>query len=661
MELAGTLGYTIVITSLVLAAVLLILSIAVSGRYRRIREDYERTIVRLEGQVYKDELTGLFNRRYFVEHAPGQLDRAQRSLTPVSLIILDIDHFKRINDTFGHPAGDEILKNFADKLKNAVRGYDIVVRFGGEEFAVFLPDMDEKDAKISAERIRRRVEGMTTHYGGHEIKITCSLGVASAASGSVTVDELIEIADNAMYKAKSTGRNRVFAAPLIVRGEDVKIAEFKEKHEEQNRTTIRLDMLSRVFSNALDVVEGKVFSISKHHSLRVAALCAAMGRKSGYGEDALSALTTCALFHDNALTEYMFVDPANAASNDKDLRLHCEYGQRNVEWLPFNKGVEGFILYHHERADGSGAFGKKKGEYPRDAGIIAIADTFDLYHHLECIDADNLPELMKLADNLADEGFDDDDILLLKSVIDEDMLAALKNENISATLDSAMPVWIVSLKDPSILHISGMIARIIDHVSEYTPTHTINVANIAWIMGEHYGFDEVTLRKLYLAAALHDIGMITVPAEIAEKPGAVTDGEYEIIQRHVTQAHDWLSDIPNFKEIGDWSTSHHERLDGSGYGLGLTADELDKCSRLLACIDVFEGSCAKRPYHAARTFDETFSIMEEMAASGQIDADITTDMRNVMAPYEGGEIPAPLHDTPCESNPASTGSSPYMS
>ncbi|MDR2610854.1 MAG: diguanylate cyclase [Clostridiales Family XIII bacterium] len=641
MELTGTLGYVVVTASLALAVISLVLNIALFVRSRRLRERYEKNIDKLKGQVYKDELTDLFNRRYFIEQVPGQLDRARRSGTPVSLIILDIDHFKRVNDTFGHPAGDEILKNFANKLKKAVRVYDIVVRFGGEEFAVFMPDVDGYIAKISAERIRRCVEGMMTIYEGNQIRITCSLGIASVASGSATVDELIEIADHAMYEAKTTGRNRVFLAPPIVRGEDTQVAEFKEKHEEQNRTTIRLDLLSRVFSRALDVAERTIFGVSEHHSARVAAVCAAMGKKLGYDDDSLAALTICALFHDNALTEYMWEERRGATLDSAGMRLHCEYGQRNVEWLPFKKSVEGLVLYHHERADGSGAFGKKKGEYPRGAGLIAIADALDVSRHLEGLAADDIPDLMKRIDDFADEGFDGEDILLLKSIIDEDMLAALKNENISVTLDSTVPVWLESLKEPSVLHISGMIAHIIDYISEYTLAHTIRVANIAWIMGEHYGFDEVTLRKLYLAAALHDIGMITVPPSIIEKPGAVTESEYHIIKQHTTKAREWLSDIPNFKNIGDWALNHHERIDGSGYGLGLTEAGLDKCSRLLACIDVFEGINSKRPYHEARTFDETFFIMDAMAAAHRIDAEITADIRKVITPYEGREIPAP--------------------
>jgi diguanylate cyclase (GGDEF)-like protein len=620
--------------------ILITILIAITVRYRGLKKKFDSEVHHLKGEVYKDELTGLFNRRYFTEQVEAQLDRARRSRTPVSLIMLDIDHFKRVNDTYGHLAGDLVLKNFAARLKSSVRGYDIVMRYGGEEFAVFMPDNDGKTAKISAERIRRCIEKMTCYYDGHDLKITCSIGVSSVVSGFVTLEELMDTADKAMYKSKTTGRNRVCVAPPIERDEDIRIAKFKEEHEEQNRMTIRLDMLSRVFSRAFDIVERTVFGITEYHSLRVAAMCAAMGKKLGYDEDSLAALTICALFHDNALTEYLLVERMGVTDSE-NLRLHCEYGQRNIKWLPFKKNVDGYILYHHERADGSGIYGKKKGEYPHESDLIAIADTLDNRCHIEDMSVNDLPKVLNCIENLIFEGFDPDDAELLKSVIDEDTIVALQSENIKVTLDAAVPVWNVSLRDNSVLRVSEMVAHITDYISEHTMKHAKNVANIAWLMGKYYGFDDISLRKLYLAASLHDIGMITVPIEIIDKLGKVTDKEYEIIKNHVTKAREWFADIPNFTEIGGWSLNHHERLDGSGYGIGLGADALDKSSRIIECIDVFDGVSSKRPYHEARTFAKTFSIMDELAERGTLDADIIADMKQVLAPFEGCEIPAP--------------------
>jgi diguanylate cyclase (GGDEF)-like protein len=441
--------------------VVLIVAIVLDVKYIRLRKQSDETVNNLSGKVYKDELTDLFNRRYFDERIPSQLERASRSGAPASLILLDIDHFKLVNDTYGHAAGDIVLKNLGEVLKNSLRGYDVPVRFGGEEFTIYMPDIDGSRAKISAERIRRSIEKINSVYKGQEIRITCSFGIASVISGTATLEELLELADKAMYEAKTTGRNRICVAPPIDRGEDQRIAEFIRQHEEQRRTTIRLDLLARVLSQVFDKVESRVYGVSEHHSLRVAAICSAMGKKLGYSDDSLISLTICALFHDNALSEYLQAI-ADGKTEVESMQIHCESGQRNIEMLPFVNSVKNYIRCHHECADGSGLFGEKEGEYPREAGLISIADKLDTDYHLESVDVSKLPELHAYIGKLTERGFNPYDVKLLDSVIDEDMITALKNENINTTLDVAVPIWIVSRSDECLNRISEMLTGIDD-------------------------------------------------------------------------------------------------------------------------------------------------------------------------------------------------------
>ncbi|MDR2136738.1 MAG: hypothetical protein LBO68_00490, partial [Synergistaceae bacterium] len=145
---------------------------------------------------------------------------------------------------------------------------------------------------------------------------------------------------------------------------------------------IRINQLIKAIATALDIVEGELLGASTHHGKRITVLSAAMGRELGLDEDHLSAVATCALFHDNALTEHIF---AEREGNFPSMHLHCERGQRNVEMLPFGVDVSGYILYHHECADGSGVFGKKEGEYPLGAELIAISDMIDIDNHLETL------------------------------------------------------------------------------------------------------------------------------------------------------------------------------------------------------------------------------------------------------------------------------------
>lgn len=166
---------------------------------------------RLNSLVYIDALTDLYNHRYFHESLNNELLRAQRYNSVISLIIFDIDHFKKVNDSYGHPAGDKVLSNIATTIKNTVRPSDIVARYGGEEFAVILPETDFTGVKVFAARLRRCVEGVTTQAGNHQIKVTISVGGTTFYPDKHICDKnlLFKIADQALYMAKETGRNRI--------------------------------------------------------------------------------------------------------------------------------------------------------------------------------------------------------------------------------------------------------------------------------------------------------------------------------------------------------------------------------------------------------------------------------------------------------------------
>lgn len=162
----------------------------------------------------KDSLTGLFNRRHFDEQIRMELRRAQREGTVVSLIIADIDHFKQVNDAYGHPAGDSILREVSARFRSAVRDVDTVCRYGGEEFAAILPACPQDEAARVAERVRLRVGATPFSVDATtKITVTISLGIAAFPKPVGSGLELVRAADAALYKAKNSGRNRVAAGP----------------------------------------------------------------------------------------------------------------------------------------------------------------------------------------------------------------------------------------------------------------------------------------------------------------------------------------------------------------------------------------------------------------------------------------------------------------
>ncbi len=162
--------------------------------------------------AFRDGLTGLYNHRYFQEVLESELVRARRYDHPLSLLLIDIDYFKKVNDRYGHPAGDQVLQEVSNTMVKLVRRCDMVARYGGEEFAIILPETGLTSAKVLAQRVRRGIEQMEINYNDHTLSITISCGIASCEKNQeqwAGRNELIEKSDQALYKAKKNGRNRV--------------------------------------------------------------------------------------------------------------------------------------------------------------------------------------------------------------------------------------------------------------------------------------------------------------------------------------------------------------------------------------------------------------------------------------------------------------------
>jgi len=171
------------------------------------RLQLQRANEQLEALSREDRLTGLFNRGHWEECLDNEFSRFQRTQVRSSLVMLDIDHFKRINDTYGHPAGDEVIRHLANLLVSLARKTDIVGRYGGEEFGVVLVDTDSTNAEIYCERVRRAAEAIDVMADGQVINFTVSLGISELQEDTVSPSEWISQADQALYRAKQNGRN----------------------------------------------------------------------------------------------------------------------------------------------------------------------------------------------------------------------------------------------------------------------------------------------------------------------------------------------------------------------------------------------------------------------------------------------------------------------
>jgi diguanylate cyclase (GGDEF)-like protein len=176
----------------------------------------KRVQERLEYVASHDDLSGAYTRATFFDLLAKEIERSRRHLQPLSLLILDIDDFKQVNDRYGHPAGDKVIKRFANFTADEMRSHDVLCRYGGEEFAVMLPGTGPDEAAAVAERIRR---GFGSAAIDHLPSCTVSIGVGSARNGQAEMGQLIESADQALYIAKKLGKNRVELAPEITDGD----------------------------------------------------------------------------------------------------------------------------------------------------------------------------------------------------------------------------------------------------------------------------------------------------------------------------------------------------------------------------------------------------------------------------------------------------------
>jgi len=193
----------------------LVARVKVQLKIKSLQDSLKRSNLLLYEQSNTDPLTGLCNRRCFMGAMSSEFNRSKRNNTPLSLAMADIDHFKEINDTYGHQQGDAVLVDVADFLNTRLREYDRATRFGGEEFALIFPQTDVPQAVEVAERIR--TEACDLSFGGilKDLHLTISFGVATFPRGDIrSVDDLIREADSALYRAKRSGRNRVETMPL---------------------------------------------------------------------------------------------------------------------------------------------------------------------------------------------------------------------------------------------------------------------------------------------------------------------------------------------------------------------------------------------------------------------------------------------------------------
>ncbi|HEY9857399.1 MAG TPA: diguanylate cyclase [Stenomitos sp.] len=326
-----------------------------------------------QNQAITDGLTGLATHAFFQQRLAQEMSESFRYHHPLSFIIFDLDHFKPINDTYGHQAGDIVLKEASAMLKAKVRTSDLVARYGGEEFAIILPQTTEEDAYNLAERLRQELEQMEIQINAdRKLKVTASIGLASRGENDATPKELIKRADMALYAAKNGGRNRVVRAQGPA-AEAVNAIGAPRKGSQEMFLA-----LARALSAAIEARSPMLHG----HSEAVGELALRMGKALGLHPDKQEALMIAGMLHDVgmlAVPEAVILKPS--ALNDEEwaqMKSHPQAGVAILSRFSTFAGLREAVLYHHERWDGRGYPEGLKGEgIPMGARILAVCDAYD--------------------------------------------------------------------------------------------------------------------------------------------------------------------------------------------------------------------------------------------------------------------------------------------
>lgn len=348
----------------------------------------------VKAQAVTDGLTGLYNRRYFEEYLKKEVTRALRQQQAFSIVGLDLDHLKQINDKYGHAYGDLAIKTVANVLKKNARSIDTAARMGGEEFNVILPGVDSKGAMIAAERIRKVLESEQLDTIGH---VTASIGVATFLEHSDNIEDILELTDQAMYQSKRNGRNQVTLAKPIneTSWQEIAVNTFMDilsKHNIPLSSDITENLKNKLKTD--EVPKDALYSVADmltqtynplHHSGVVKSkvqLAVSLAKRFDLPKDDIDKLRIAMLLYDigNLMlpTELLQKKTPLTEEERNHIKEHPIIAAREIlKPISYIQDVIPIIEHHHENWDGSGYPAKiSKEEIPMTSQIILIIDAY---------------------------------------------------------------------------------------------------------------------------------------------------------------------------------------------------------------------------------------------------------------------------------------------
>jgi diguanylate cyclase (GGDEF)-like protein/putative nucleotidyltransferase with HDIG domain len=523
---------------------------------------------RVREMAIHDAMTGLYNRLHIEDEFRQVWERSNRYKDPMAVVIMDIDHFKAINDSYGHAAGDEVLKEFAWLLKETSRTSDIVGRYGGEEFLVILPRGDRVDAAAFGDRLMREVRKHVFCADSLSLMLTNSIGISvwDGNQGPNDAQELLAEADRALYAAKHAGRNcvRMWSRARREQGED-------KQPQTKSRTVRRAAGQPQSDAPA----KGRVLVVDDDAAIR--QMLSVMLRREGYevfeeerGETALQRIER----------EVGTMDIVLA-----DLQMP---GIGGIELLKkahsLDESLITIIISGH--ATVSNAI-----ESLRYGAYDFVQKPF-VYRQLSAVMKRALDYRRAMQENKQYQRH-------LSEMVKE------KSAKLRETLEQVKGSYDFTLE---------ALVGLLDAREKDFGQHSKRVRALTVILAKAMGVADRSLANIAHGALLHDIGKIGIPDSVLLKKGPLTAQEWEVMKRHPEIGYRILCNSTYLEEAAEIVYSHQEFFDGAGYPRGLAGEEICLGARIFAVIDAYDAMRSHRTYRAA--IDRDSAVAELQRKSG---------------------------------------------
>jgi HD-GYP domain-containing protein (c-di-GMP phosphodiesterase class II) len=385
--------------------------------------------------------------------------------------------------------------------------------------------------------------------------------------------------------------------------------------------SIHLTNLLKAFSLALELSDG---GLSRHH-WRTAMIADRIGGHLGLAQGPRQTLLYAALLHDIGAAARW--DEKNSLYSHKpvaDLYQHAEEGHNLLVGTPLFKALAKPIRHHHDRWDGSSPSGLAGKDIPLAGRIINLADTFEVLIDDGRYILDQRESILAAIGQQSGRQFDPTLVKAVGEIASQE----------SFWFDLATPQYFdhffrslqshgqIRLNIEGLLGAAEIFATIVDRTSRFTATHSRTVAAVSAFLARAKGYSDTEAKIMRVAGLLHDLGKLTVPNDILEKPGKLTPREFAIVKQHAYYTHRILTQVDGFELIAEWAAYHHETLDGTGYPFRIPPAHLRLGSRIVAVADVYAALREHRPYRPSLPAGEVEKIMLGMAAANHLDLDI---------------------------------------